>query len=146
MKYRAIKHSLQLAAQVMLDAVSHIMTADFRSPAQEYRELISALGQVDVLEPEFAQRLTPLASFRNILANDYLEVDPAIIHDLLIKGRADCRNLAGKSRSTCKSNKRGKHTAYTQESPNFRASLSYQTAAGTNSLEKKCCFPNNILY
>lgn len=42
---------------------------------------------------EFAQRLAPLAGFRNILVHDYLEVDPQIVHDILINGRADLREF-----------------------------------------------------
>ena len=60
-KYRAVQRSLQLAAQVIVDIASHIITADFHLRAQEYREMITALGRVGVLEPEFAQQLPPLA-------------------------------------------------------------------------------------
>jgi uncharacterized protein YutE (UPF0331/DUF86 family) len=92
-KYRAVQHSLQLAAQVIVDIASHIITADFSSRAQEYREMITELGRVGVLEPEFAQRLAPLAGFRNILVHDYLQVDPVIVHDLLVHGRDNLREF-----------------------------------------------------
>jgi uncharacterized protein YutE (UPF0331/DUF86 family) len=92
-KYRAVQHSLQLAAQVIFDIASHIITADFHSRAQEYREMITELGKVGILEPDFAQRLAPLAGFRNILVHDYLVVDPVIVHDILINGRADLREF-----------------------------------------------------
>jgi uncharacterized protein YutE (UPF0331/DUF86 family) len=69
-KYRAVQRSLQLAAQVIVDIASHVITADFHVPAQEYLEMTTALGRVSVLEPEFAQRLAPLAGFRNILVHD----------------------------------------------------------------------------
>lgn len=92
-KYRAVQHSLQLAAQVIVDIASHIVTADFRSRVQEYREVINELGRVGVLEPEFARRLAPLAGFRNILVHDYLVVDPAIVSDILMNGRSDMREF-----------------------------------------------------
>jgi len=92
-KYRAVQHSLQLTAQVIFDIAAHIITADFHSRAQEYREMINELGRVGILEPEFAQRLAPLAGFRNILVHDYLMVDPVIVHDILLNGRADLREF-----------------------------------------------------
>lgn len=92
-KYRAVQHSLQLAAQAIVGIASHIVTADYHSRAQEYREVIAELGSVGVLEPEFAQRLAPLAGFRNIPVHDYLQVDPAIVHDILVNGRADLREF-----------------------------------------------------
>jgi uncharacterized protein YutE (UPF0331/DUF86 family) len=93
-KYRAIQHSLQLAAQVIVDIATHVITADFHSRAQEYREMITELGKVGVLDPEFARRVAPLAGFRNILVHDYLLVDPVIVHDILMNGRADLREFA----------------------------------------------------
>lgn len=92
-KFRAVQHSLQLAAQVVVDIAAHIISADFHSRVHEYRELISELGNVGVLEPEFAERLAPLAGFRNILVHDYLEVDPLIVYDILQNGRADLREF-----------------------------------------------------
>ena len=47
--YRAVQHSLQLAAQVTVDIAAHIVTADFHSRAQEYREVITELGRVGLL-------------------------------------------------------------------------------------------------
>jgi uncharacterized protein YutE (UPF0331/DUF86 family) len=93
-KYRAVQHSLQLAAQVIVDIATHVITADFHSRAQEYREMITELGKVGVLDPEFARRVAPLAGFRNILVHDYLLVDPVIVHDILMNGRADLREFA----------------------------------------------------
>ena len=49
----------------------------------------AVLGKVGVLTPEFAERLAPLAGFRNILVHEYLVVDPVKVHDILIRGRAD---------------------------------------------------------
>jgi uncharacterized protein YutE (UPF0331/DUF86 family) len=94
-KYRASQHSLQLAAQTVVDIAAHIITADFHSRVQEYREMITELGKVGVLEADFAQRLAPIASFRNILVHDYLQVDPQIVYEYLIQGRADLREFAG---------------------------------------------------
>lgn len=93
-KYRAAQHSLLLAAQAVLDIAVHIVTADFDSRVQDYRQALESLGTVGVLPLEFAERLAPLASFRNILVHDYLVVDPRRAYDVLVQGRADLREFS----------------------------------------------------
>ena len=88
-KYRAAQHSLQLAAQAVADIAAHIGTADYNSRAQDYRQAIQSLGKEGVLSSAFAERLAPIASFRNILVHEYLAVDPVKLYDVLIHGRAD---------------------------------------------------------
>ena len=92
-KFRAVQHSLQLAAQAVVDIASHIITADFRLRAQDYREMITELGRVGVLEPALAQRSAPLAGFRNMLVHDYLQFDASLVYDPLIDGRSDLREF-----------------------------------------------------
>jgi len=90
-KYRAVQHSLLLAAQAVVDIATHIISADFDARVQDYRQAIESLGRFEVLPNEFAGRLAPLAGFRNILVHDYLMVDPKTVYDNLIQGRADLR-------------------------------------------------------
>jgi len=92
-KYRAVQHSLLLAAQAVVDIATHIVTADYNSRVQDYRQAIEELGRVGVLPLEFAERLAPLAGFRNILVHDYLVVDPAKVYEILTHGRADLREF-----------------------------------------------------
>ena len=88
-KYRAAQHSLQLAAQAVVDIAAHVISADFGSRIQDYRQAIEALGKEGVLTPAFAKRLAPIAGFRNILVHEYLAVDPAKLYQVLMNGRAD---------------------------------------------------------
>jgi len=92
-KYRAAQHSLQLAAQVVVDIAVHIITADFNARVQDYREAVESLGKVGVLPSEFAKRQAPIAGFRNILVHEYLTVDPAKLYDILVHGRADLQEF-----------------------------------------------------
>ena len=86
-RYRAVERSLQLAAQAVVDIATHIISADFNSRVEDYRQAIESLGQEGILSAEFAQRLAPIAGFRNILVHEYLAVDPVKLYDTLIKGR-----------------------------------------------------------
>lgn len=92
-KYRAAQHSLQLAAQTVIDIAAHIISADFDDRVQDYREAIEALGKEGVLPAELAQRMASIAGFRNILVHAYLAIDPAKVYDHLIQGRADLREF-----------------------------------------------------
>jgi uncharacterized protein YutE (UPF0331/DUF86 family) len=92
-RYRAAEHSLQLAAQVVMDIEAHIITADFNEKVHEYLQAIESLGKVGILEPEFAARLAPLAGFRNLLVHDYLAVDPEKVYGILISRRAELREF-----------------------------------------------------
>ncbi|HEY72409.1 MAG: hypothetical protein B6I35_05565 [Anaerolineaceae bacterium 4572_32.2] len=88
-KYRAAERSLQLTAQAIVDIATHIVTADYDTRVQDYRQAIESLGEERVLPPVFAERLAPIASFRNILVHEYLAIDPVKLYDILIHGRAD---------------------------------------------------------
>ncbi len=88
-KYRAAERSLQLTAQAIVDIATHVVTADYDTRVQDYRQAIESLGEEGVLPPAFAERLSPIASFRNILVHEYLAIDPVKLYDILIHGRAD---------------------------------------------------------
>ncbi|MBM3144634.1 MAG: DUF86 domain-containing protein [Chloroflexi bacterium] len=90
-KYRAVQRSLQLAAQAVIDIATHVIAADFDHRVQDYRQALIALGSVGVLTPEFAERLAPLAGFRNILVHEYLAVDPEKLYSALTDSLDDLR-------------------------------------------------------
>jgi uncharacterized protein YutE (UPF0331/DUF86 family) len=93
-KYRAVQHSLQLAAQAVVDIAVHIITADYNSRVQDYRQAIESIGKEGILPSAFAERLAPIASFRNILVHEYLIVDPARLYDVLMNGRQDLQEFS----------------------------------------------------
>jgi uncharacterized protein YutE (UPF0331/DUF86 family) len=92
-KYRAAQHSLQLAAQVVVDIAVHIISADYNSRVQDYRQAVESLGKEGVLPSAFAERLAPIAGFRNILVHEYLVIDPVKLYDMLIHGRTDLQEF-----------------------------------------------------
>ena len=92
-KYRAAQHSLQLAAQAVADIATHIISADYNARVEDYRQAIESLGKEGVLPSAFAERLAPIAGFRNILVHEYLVVDPMKLYDILIHGRTDLQEF-----------------------------------------------------
>ncbi|HLD26831.1 MAG TPA: DUF86 domain-containing protein [Patescibacteria group bacterium] len=66
---------LQLAAESCID-IAEFIIADQRLPTpQTYRHAIELLGDHNVINKEFAYNFAKVASFRNILVHDYLQVD-----------------------------------------------------------------------
>jgi uncharacterized protein YutE (UPF0331/DUF86 family) len=72
---------------------AHIVTADYNSRVQDYRQAIQSLGKEGVLSSAFAECLASIAGFRNILVHEYLAVDPVKLYDVLIHGRADLQEF-----------------------------------------------------
>jgi len=50
--------------------------------AESYRDVITLLGDTGVLDRSFAERIEPMAGFRNVLEHSYVELDPARLAQL----------------------------------------------------------------
>ena len=70
-----IERNLQVAAQSVIDIANRIISLDALKKPRDYYEAILILGQAGILPSDFAQKLAPIAGFRNILVHDYLEID-----------------------------------------------------------------------
>jgi len=70
-----IERNLQVAAQSVIDIANRIISLDALKKPRDYYEAILILGQAGILPSDFAQKLAPIAEFRNILVHDYLEID-----------------------------------------------------------------------
>ncbi len=92
--YYAVQRWLQLACQVVIDIASHILAADFSTRADEYRDVILALGQLGVVPRDFAEHLALMAGFRNILVHEYLIIDPVKVYAALQTGPDDFRTFS----------------------------------------------------
>ena len=78
----AVERGLQLSAQNVLDIATHI-AASSGLDSPDYSSAIGRLAELSVLPAEFASRLRPLAGFRNILVHGYLQVDLAVVEQVL---------------------------------------------------------------
>lgn len=71
----AAEHSIQLAAQNLLDIGAHIL-ADFGDAKwNEYRDIPVALARHQIISEDFAKHAKKLAGMQNILVHLYDEVD-----------------------------------------------------------------------
>lgn len=74
-KRGAIERYLQLSAEVVIDIAGQLIAElGFRTP-NDYKESILILGEEKILPDEFAKEFSAVASFRNILVHEYLDID-----------------------------------------------------------------------
>ncbi len=88
-----VERRLQLAAHVCLDVANYaVARAKLEIPEEE--ENVFVVMTSGILEPALGERMKGLSRFRNILVHDYLTVDPAIVHRLLVTRLGDFRRFA----------------------------------------------------
>lgn len=79
----AIERALQVAVQAVLDVRAHLVAAGGGPVPDDYRGVILALGPLGIVPLAFAQRLAPMAGFRNVHVHACLAPGPAVVRTLL---------------------------------------------------------------
>ena len=77
-----VERGLQLCTQNVLDIATHLAASAGRD-VPDYATAIDQLADLGVLSAEFAARVRPVAGFRNVIVQGYLDVDLQIVHRLL---------------------------------------------------------------
>lgn len=88
-RYNGIIHLLQLCVEHVTDIGAHILAGSGLEMPDEYRDIIIKLGQHGIIPRDFAERIAPMAGFRNIVVHRYLTVDPAQVYAHLQHGLDD---------------------------------------------------------
>ncbi|MCF2137526.1 MAG: DUF86 domain-containing protein [Candidatus Thorarchaeota archaeon] len=76
---QSIERCLEVIGQAIIDISASILAELHEPIPKSYRETVIALGTRNIIGSDLAQRLANLASMRNILVHEYLEVDLDII-------------------------------------------------------------------
>jgi uncharacterized protein YutE (UPF0331/DUF86 family)/predicted nucleotidyltransferase len=87
----ATERELEVAIQRVLNIATHVLTADFTIPVDDYAGVIRTLGKAGVLPADFAERFTAIVGFRNVLTELYVEVDPVKVYEHLQRTPDDIR-------------------------------------------------------
>jgi uncharacterized protein YutE (UPF0331/DUF86 family) len=90
----AVERGLQLCVQNALDVATHI-TAASGLDSPDYTSAIDRLAELGAIPAEFATRLRPIAGFRNVLVHGYLQVDLAVVEQVLKEKLDDLEVFAG---------------------------------------------------
>jgi len=91
--HAAAERDLQVAVECVLDICNHIVATEGLGAPASYRDAIVLLGRGGVIPADFAKRLAPMASFRNILVHGYLELDRTQVHRFLCERLEDLRTF-----------------------------------------------------
>ena len=70
-----IERNLEVSAQSVIDIANRIISIEDLEKPQDYYDAIMRLGEAGIIPLKFAQKLAPIAGFRNILVHDYLDID-----------------------------------------------------------------------
>lgn len=79
----AVERLFELAIESVLDIGNHIISACSFRPPENYRDIINILGEERVIPAEFANSFAPIASFRNVLVHEYVDLDLDIVYKYL---------------------------------------------------------------
>lgn len=86
---RIVERTLQMAIEVCVDIVNHVIAdRQFRVPAT-YAEAFEILGEAGLLAPAERDAMIRMIKFRNVIVHDYARVDPAIVVRILHKHLED---------------------------------------------------------
>jgi uncharacterized protein YutE (UPF0331/DUF86 family) len=80
---RFVERELQLAIQAALDVASHIVSDEHLAEPTSNADLFRALTKHGVLAPELGAELVRAAQFRNVLVHAYVDVDLAVVRDVM---------------------------------------------------------------
>jgi uncharacterized protein YutE (UPF0331/DUF86 family) len=88
-RYNGVIHLLHTAVEHVTDVGAHILGGTGLEVPDGYREIIVKMGRHGILPYEFAERIAPMAGFRNIVVHQYLTVDPVRVYEHLQHGLDD---------------------------------------------------------
>lgn len=84
-RYWGIERGLEILIQSVIDIANIIISSNNIEKPLTYRDTILELSKIKILPKSFAEELSKMAGFRNILVHDYAEVDEEIILEVLDK-------------------------------------------------------------
>ncbi len=87
--YWAVQRGLQVAIQHVTDVSAHLLAGLGMGTPADYRAVILDLGRHGIIPFAFAQRISAMAGFRNILVHQYLEIDEGEVYRNLQLGPDD---------------------------------------------------------
>lgn len=81
----AAQHNLVLGIEIIADIGHHFLTEVYQLHPKEYKEIIEMLGEYGIVPKKFAKENMKMASFRNLIIHQYMEVDMKKVYQNLQK-------------------------------------------------------------
>ncbi len=92
-KYGSAERFLQVAVEILDDLGAHLVARASLGGVEHYRDVPARLHEASVLTSDQADLWRRMIGFRNVVVHDYLDVDRAIVFDVLRHRLADLREL-----------------------------------------------------
>ena len=92
-KYASAERFLQIAVEVLSDLGAHVVARVAAGPVDRYRDVPDRLLEAGRLTEAQAELWRRVVGFRNVIVHDYLDVDRAIVYDVLRHRLGDLREL-----------------------------------------------------
>jgi len=92
-RYGSAERFLQLAVEATLDMGSHIIADEKLGSVEQSRDIPRRFREHGRITGDVEQRWIRMIGFRNILVHEYLQVDRAIVHDVVCNRLDDLAEL-----------------------------------------------------
>jgi uncharacterized protein YutE (UPF0331/DUF86 family) len=70
-----VERNLEVSARCCIDISHRIISTEGARRPIDYYDAILRMGELGVLQADFARQLAPVAGFRNVLVHEYVAVD-----------------------------------------------------------------------
>ena len=92
-KYGSAERFLQVAVEILDDLGAHLVARSGAGPVERYRDIPDRLLVAGRLSQAQADLWRRVIGFRNVIVHAYLDVDRAIVFDILRNSLDDLRDL-----------------------------------------------------
>lgn len=92
--HSTVERDLHIAIECVLDIANHITVSEALGEPASYRDCILLLINKGFLPRQFAESFASVASFRNILVHDYVELNRRLVFQFLTEKLEDFRTFA----------------------------------------------------
>lgn len=92
-KYGSAERFLQVAVEILDDLGAHLVAQRRAGPVDSYRDIPERLMELGCIDGEQAELWLRMIGFRNVIVHDYLDVDRAIVFDVLQHRLDDLRSV-----------------------------------------------------
>ncbi len=86
---QATKYSLLEVTEACIDIANHIIAAKSYRRAERYSEMLEILSEEKIIDNKLADRLSDMASFRNLLVHKYGDIENKRILEIIKKDLKD---------------------------------------------------------
>lgn len=90
----AAMHYMVLGIEIIVDIGNHFLSEVYQAHPDEYKEVIGALGEYEIVPEKFAKENTDMARFRNLIIHAYDKIDMEEVYQNLQKAPDIFRKFA----------------------------------------------------